>query len=106
MQPQRNWRDLIKPKGLDMEDKNITASYGKFVGEPFERGFGTTIGNALRRILLSSLQGAAISALRASREKRRSNACARATKSLTAAASSRSACASASSVGTWRDSTR
>jgi DNA-directed RNA polymerase subunit alpha len=64
MQPQRNWRDLIKPKSLEMEEKNLTASYGKFVGEPFERGFGTTIGNAMRRILLSSLQGAAISALR------------------------------------------
>jgi DNA-directed RNA polymerase subunit alpha len=64
MQPQRNWRDLIKPKGLEMEEKNLTASYGKFVGEPFERGFGTTIGNAMRRVLLSSLQGAAISALK------------------------------------------
>jgi DNA-directed RNA polymerase subunit alpha len=64
MQPQRNWRDLIKPKSLEMEDKNLTVSYGKFVGEPFERGFGTTVGNALRRVLLSSLQGAAITAVR------------------------------------------
>jgi DNA-directed RNA polymerase subunit alpha len=64
MQPQRNWRDLIKPKGLEVEEKNLTPTYGKFVAEPFERGFGITIGNALRRILLSSLQGAAISAVR------------------------------------------
>ena len=40
------------------------ATYGKFVGEPFERGFGTTVGNALRRVLLSSLQGAAITGLK------------------------------------------
>jgi DNA-directed RNA polymerase subunit alpha len=64
MQPQRNWRDLIKPKGLEIEEKNLTPSYGKFVGEPFERGFGTTVGNALRRVLLSSLQGAAITGVR------------------------------------------
>jgi DNA-directed RNA polymerase subunit alpha len=64
MLPQRNWRDLIKPKRLDVEDRNLTATYGKFVGEPFERGFGITIGNSLRRILLSSLQGAAISAVK------------------------------------------
>jgi len=64
MLPQRNWRDLIKPKKLEAEEKNLTATYGKFVGEPFERGFGVTIGNSLRRILLSSLQGAAITAVR------------------------------------------
>ena len=64
MLPQRNWRDLIKPKKLEAEDKSLTATYGKFVGEPFERGFGVTVGNSLRRILLSSLQGAAISAVR------------------------------------------
>ncbi len=64
MLPQRNWRDLIKPKRLDAEDRNLTPTYGKFVGEPFERGFGITIGNSLRRILLSSLQGAAISAVK------------------------------------------
>ena len=64
MQPQRNWRDLLKPQALECEDKSLTATYGKFTGEPFERGFGTTIGNALRRSLLSSLQGAAISAVR------------------------------------------
>ena len=64
MLPQRNWRDLIKPKRLEAEDRNLTPTYGKFVGEPFERGFGITIGNSLRRILLSSLQGAAISAVK------------------------------------------
>ena len=64
MLPQRNWRDLIKPKRLEAEDKNLTSTYGKFVGEPFERGFGVTIGNSLRRILLSSLQGAAISSVK------------------------------------------
>ena len=64
MLPQRNWRDLIKPKQLEAEEKNLTSTYGKFVGEPFERGFGVTIGNSLRRLLLSSLQGAAITAVR------------------------------------------
>ena len=64
MQPQRNWRDLLKPQALQSEDRSLSATYGKFVGEPFERGFGTTIGNALRRVLLSSLQGAAVAAVR------------------------------------------
>lgn len=56
----RNWRELIKPKSISVEEDNRSHSYGKFVCEPLERGFGITIGNALRRILLSSLQGAAI----------------------------------------------
>jgi len=60
----RNWRDMIKPKKLEVDDKSLTPVYGKFVGEPFERGYGTTIGNSLRRVLLSSLYGAAISAVR------------------------------------------
>jgi DNA-directed RNA polymerase subunit alpha len=64
MQPQRNWRDLIKPTRLDVDQKTLTPTYGKFVGEPFERGFGLTIGNSIRRILLSSLQGAAIASVR------------------------------------------
>jgi len=64
MLPQRNWRDLIKPKKLEAEEKNLTPTYGKFVGEPFERGFGVTIGNSIRRVLLSSLQGAAITAVK------------------------------------------
>jgi DNA-directed RNA polymerase subunit alpha len=64
MLPQRNWRDLIKPKKLAVDEKSLTPTYGKFVGEPFERGFGVTVGNSLRRILLSSLQGTAITAIR------------------------------------------
>jgi DNA-directed RNA polymerase subunit alpha len=56
----RNWRELIKPKSISVEEDSRTHFYGKFVCEPLERGFGITIGNALRRILLSSLQGAAI----------------------------------------------
>ena len=61
---QSNWRELIKPRRLEVDEKSLTPTYGKFYGEPFERGYGTTIGNALRRVLLSSLQGAAIVALR------------------------------------------
>jgi DNA-directed RNA polymerase subunit alpha len=64
MQPQRNWRDLIKPQNLEADERSLGSTYGKFAAEPFERGFGITIGNALRRILLSSLQGAAISAVK------------------------------------------
>ena len=56
----RNWRELIKPKSILIDDESHSDFYGKFVCEPLERGFGITIGNALRRILLSSLQGAAI----------------------------------------------
>lgn len=56
----RNWRELIRPKIILIEEETHTPSYGKFVCEPLERGFGITIGNALRRILLSALQGAAI----------------------------------------------
>jgi DNA-directed RNA polymerase subunit alpha len=61
---QRNWKDLIKPKKLDVERETLTPFYGKFYAEPFERGFGVTIGNSLRRILLSCLQGAAITSVR------------------------------------------
>lgn len=61
---QKNWRDLIKPKKLEVEKETLTGTYGKFVAEPLERGFGVTIGNSLRRILLSSLQGAAITSIR------------------------------------------
>lgn len=56
----RNWAQLIRPKAIAFEDKEVTPTYGRFVASPLERGFGITIGNALRRILLSSLQGAAI----------------------------------------------
>jgi DNA-directed RNA polymerase subunit alpha len=61
---QNDWRELIKPKRLEVDEKSLTPTYGKFFGEPFERGYGTTIGNAIRRVLLSSLHGAAIVALR------------------------------------------
>ena len=54
----RNWRGLIRPRTLDIVEKAET--YGKFTCEPLERGYGRTLGNSLRRILLSSLQGAAI----------------------------------------------
>ncbi|MCL2029565.1 MAG: DNA-directed RNA polymerase subunit alpha [Deltaproteobacteria bacterium] len=56
----KNWKDLIKPKKVDVELYDRNANYGKFVCEPLERGFGLTLGNALRRVLLSSLQGASI----------------------------------------------
>ncbi len=60
----KNWRDLIKPKKVQVEAETLSSTYGKFVAEPFERGFGTTLGNSLRRVLLSSLQGGAICSLR------------------------------------------
>ena len=60
----RHWTDLIKPKKLEADEKSLTATYGRFYGEPFERGFGQTIGNSLRRALLSSLMGAAITSVR------------------------------------------
>jgi DNA-directed RNA polymerase subunit alpha len=56
----KNWRELIKPKRIQIDQDSYSNYYGKFICEPLERGFGITIGNALRRILLSSLQGAAI----------------------------------------------
>ena len=56
----RNWRDLIRPRGIHVESETLTEFYGKFTAEPLERGYGITVGNSLRRILLSSLQGAAI----------------------------------------------
>jgi len=60
----RNWRDLIAPKKLQVESESLSNTYGKFYAEPFERGFGTTLGNSLRRVLLSTLQGAAITSVR------------------------------------------
>jgi len=60
----KNWRDLIKPKKVQFETESLTKYYGKFYAEPFERGFGTTLGNSLRRVLLSSLQGAAITSVK------------------------------------------
>ena len=60
----RNWRDLIRPKKLEVDHGSITGSYGKFTCEPLERGYGITLGNGLRRVLLSSLQGAAVTTVR------------------------------------------
>ncbi|MBX7145601.1 MAG: DNA-directed RNA polymerase subunit alpha [Oligoflexia bacterium] len=56
-------RDLMKPKRIEVEGATSDDRYGKFIAEPLERGFGMTIGNALRRVLLSSLQGSAITSL-------------------------------------------
>lgn len=60
----RNWRDLIRPKKLDVDTSVLTDVYGKFTCEPLERGYGITLGNSLRRVLLSSLQGSAITSVR------------------------------------------
>jgi DNA-directed RNA polymerase subunit alpha len=60
----RNWRDLIRPRGITIEQETLTDFYGKFTCEPLERGYGITLGNSLRRVLLGSLQGAAITAIR------------------------------------------
>src|SRR3954464_2554853 len=60
----RNWRDLIRPRGIHIEQESLTDFYGRFSCEPLERGYGITLGNSLRRVLLSSLQGAAITAIR------------------------------------------
>lgn len=57
-------KDLIKPKRVEVDSKTADDRYGEFVAEPLERGFGLTVGNSLRRILLSSLQGAAVTAIR------------------------------------------
>jgi DNA-directed RNA polymerase subunit alpha len=60
----KNWKALIKPRRLETDEETLTEHYGKFVAEPLERGFGITLGNSLRRILLSSIQGAAITAVK------------------------------------------
>ena len=60
----KNWTDIIKPKRLEVDSETHNQFYGKFACEPLERGFGTTLGNALRRVLLSSLRGSAITAVR------------------------------------------
>ena len=60
---QKNWQALIKPKQLQIEPGDDSARYATVVAEPLERGFGMTLGNALRRVLLSSLQGAAVTAV-------------------------------------------
>ncbi|HTL48157.1 MAG TPA: DNA-directed RNA polymerase subunit alpha [Verrucomicrobiae bacterium] len=54
------WKTFEMPKRLEVEKQTLTPTYGKFFAEPFERGYGTTIGNALRRVLISSIEGAAV----------------------------------------------
>jgi DNA-directed RNA polymerase subunit alpha len=57
------WKGFQRPKRVEVDTESLTATYGKFTAQPFERGFATTIGNALRRCLLSSIEGAAITAI-------------------------------------------
>lgn len=59
------WKGFQRPKRLEVDTTTLTGTYAKFVAQPFERGFATTIGNAMRRCLLSSIEGAAITALHA-----------------------------------------
>ena len=61
---QRNWRSLIRPKRIEVDEKTHTRFYGEFTCQPLERGFGITLGNALRRTLLSSIHGAAITSVK------------------------------------------
>lgn len=63
---QRNWQELIKPQMLNVEQGDDPARVARIVAEPLERGFGMTIGNSLRRVLISSLQGAAVTAIQIS----------------------------------------
>jgi DNA-directed RNA polymerase subunit alpha len=58
------WRGLELPSTVDCEQSTLTSTYGKFTAEPFERGFGVTVGNGLRRILLSSLEGSAVTQIK------------------------------------------
>lgn len=58
------WKDLIRPKGFEVDKDSLTDSYGKFYVRPLERGFGVTLGNSIRRVLLSSMMGSAVSAVR------------------------------------------
>ncbi|MDJ0621678.1 MAG: DNA-directed RNA polymerase subunit alpha [Desulfocapsaceae bacterium] len=60
----RNWHELISPDKLEVDKESHSESYGKFICQPLERGFATTIGNSLRRILLSSIQGSAITSVK------------------------------------------
>ncbi len=60
----KNWTNMIRPTALEVDSDTIKANYGKFVAKPLERGYGLTLGNSLRRVLLSSLQGAGIVAIK------------------------------------------
>ncbi len=61
---EKNWRELIRPKRLEVDKEVTTETYGRFIIEPLERGYGITLGNSLRRVLLSSIRGAAITSVR------------------------------------------
>lgn len=58
------WKTFEMPKRLEVDKATLTPTYGKFVAEPFERGYGTTVGNALRRVLISSIEGAAVTSIK------------------------------------------
>ncbi len=60
----QHWKGIQKPKALDCDRESLTSSYGRFYAEPFERGFGTTVGYSLRQTLLSSLRGLAVTAVK------------------------------------------
>ena len=59
-----SWKTFEMPKKLEYDEKTYTPFYGKFIAEPFERGFGVTIGNSLRRMLISSIEGTAVTSVR------------------------------------------
>lgn len=61
---QKNWLELIKPQKMEVNIEEDTSRVGVIIAEPLERGFGLTLGNALRRVLLSSLQGSAITSIK------------------------------------------
>ena len=61
---QKNWSELIKPTKMEVNVDETNGTIGKLIAEPLERGFGLTLGNSIRRILLSSLQGAAITSIK------------------------------------------
>ena len=61
---EKNWSSLIKPKRIEVDEKTHTSLYGEFTCQPLEKGFGITLGNALRRVLLSSIYGAAITSVK------------------------------------------
>ena len=58
------WKGFQRPKRLEVERETLTDQFGRFSAQPFERGFGTTVGNAMRRVLLSSIEGAAVTAVK------------------------------------------
>ena len=60
----RGWKDFEMPKRLECDEATYTTTYGKFIAEPFERGYGATLGSSLRRVLLSSIEGAAVTSVK------------------------------------------